>query len=520
MLEENSLQYFNRQRFTLRDVAAIGFRYRQVIGLCVVGIIFGAVLAAIILPQYRAEAKFLVTSGRVDPVIAPLPEASNPIANYELTPEQLNSEVELLNSYDLLRKVVVACDLHHSKSYFGKLIAAARTLGLTEDQKIDKATMKLAKEIDIQAVPKTNVIQVAFESADPQVSSGVLASLSSVYLDKNRAVHRASGQFEFFEAQTQIHKRQLEAAESRLADLSKNGTVVPEMERDLSLQKLSEFSANLQQTWAAQLEVHRRIHNLLQQASETNPRMNTQVRSADNPQLLQQLKSTLLDLELKRNDLLTKFQPSYRLVLDVDKQIAETLTTINAEYNHPLRDQTTDVNPVHQWLESELAKTRVELSGLQARGEATRRIVEAYEAKVRDLDQKRLVYEDLVRSAKAAEANYLLYLRKQEESRMTDALDEKRILNVAVVEEPIAPALPVHSPLFYGIAGALLAIVLSVGLIFSLEYLHTSFRTPREVENLLQVRVLAALPHQNGNAIGGRVLGAQVLSRDIPLKQS
>jgi uncharacterized protein involved in exopolysaccharide biosynthesis len=482
----------------------MGFRYRRVIGLCIIGTIVGAVLSAVMLPKYQAETKILLTRGRVDPVVAPLPEANNPIANYELAPEQLNSEVELLNSYGLLRKVVLACDLHHPKTFFGKLMAVPLTWGLTEDEKIDKAATKLAKAIDIEAIPKTNVIQITFSSFDPQTSVQVLASLNNLYLDKHRAVHRASGQFDFFETQAQVYKGQLKAAESRLAEFSRNGAVFPEMERDLTLQKLNEFTANLQQTRAAQVEVQRRIRNLLQQAAATPSRTNSQVRSADNPQLLQQLKSTLLNLELQRNDLLAKYQPGYRPVQEVEKQIAETVATINTEYKHPLRDETSDVNPVYQWLESELAKARAELSGLEARSEATGRIVRTYEASVRDLDQKRLVYEDLVRSAKTEESNYLLYLGKREETRMTDALDEKRILNVAIAEEPIAPALPVHSPVFYGVAGGLLAVVLSVGLIFSLEYLHTSFRTPREVENLLNVRVLAALPYQNDNGSNTR----------------
>ena len=47
------------------------------------------------------------------------------------------------------------------------------------------------------------------------------------------------------------------------------------------------------------------------------------VRNSDNPQLLEQLKSTLLNLELKRTDLLTKYEPTYRLVQEVDQQIAD-----------------------------------------------------------------------------------------------------------------------------------------------------------------------------------------------------
>ena len=43
------------------------------------------------------------------------------------------------------------------------------------------------------------------------------------------------------------------------------------------------------------------------------------------------------------------------------------------------------------------------------------------------------------------EESYLLYVKKQEEARMDDALDERGIVNVAIAEHPVAPALPVWS---------------------------------------------------------------------------
>ena len=59
--------------------------------------------------------------------------------------------------------------------------------------------------------------------------------------------------------------------------------------------------------------------------------MTTLVRSSDNSQLLQQLKSTLLNLELKRTELLTKYEPTYRLVGEVEHQIRDVKATISAE---------------------------------------------------------------------------------------------------------------------------------------------------------------------------------------------
>ena len=56
--------------------------------------------------------------------------------------------------------------------------------------------------------------------------------------------------------------------------------------------------------------------------TSTPTRLTTQVKKGDNAQVLQNLKSTLLTLEMKRTELLTKYQPTYPLVVEIDKQIA------------------------------------------------------------------------------------------------------------------------------------------------------------------------------------------------------
>jgi uncharacterized protein involved in exopolysaccharide biosynthesis len=102
--------------------------------------------------------------------------------------------------------------------------------------------------------------------------------------------------------------------------------------------------------------------------------------------------------------------------------------------------------------------------------------------------------QDLMRAAKAEEDNYLLYLRKREEARIGDALDEHRILNVAIVEPPVAPALPAHSVFLYFLLAFGLATAFSVGIAFTTEYFDPTIRTPDEACSLLEVPVLAWLP--------------------------
>jgi uncharacterized protein involved in exopolysaccharide biosynthesis len=133
-----------------------------------------------------------------------------------------------------------------------------------------------------------------------------------------------------------------------------------------------------------------------------------------------------------------------------------------------------------------------------ARAAAASQQIEESREKARRLDQVQRVQENLVRDAKLAEQNYLIYSHKQEEARISNALDVKRIVNVAIAEAvtvPFLPAGPSKKVIF--LVALVLASVGSVVLAFVVDYFDSSFRTPEEVQAFLGVPVLAALP-RNG----------------------
>ena len=485
---------------SLRDVVAVAFRHRKLaytfLGLAVLV----AVVFALALPKYAGEVKFMVTRDRVDPSISPTPEQNTFAmeAQATVTEENLNSEVEILNSHEMLRNVVLATNLRHQKSLMS-YVTGWWGWWRSDDEKLEAVVQKLDKDLDIETVKRSNIIQVTYKNRDPKVVDRVLKTLSTLYLQKHMEVHRPSGQFAFFDGETELYHKQLMAAEENLSSFPKKyGVVSPAADRDLVLQKLNEFRASLQVTGADIQETQKRIEKLQQENQSIPERVTTTSRKVDNPELFQKLKGTLLDLELKRVDLLTKFQPDYRPVQEIDKQIADAKTSIAKEESTPLRDDTTDVNPTHQWVWSEMAKADADMVGLRARETALRSVVGKYEAMVRDLDQKAILQSDLMREAKAQEQNYLLYLRKREEARITDTLDQSRIVNISMAEDPSVPALPKHMPITFGFIGLMLTLVMGSAVIFTVEHFDSTLRTPTEVESFLNIPLLAAVPYRNG----------------------
>jgi uncharacterized protein involved in exopolysaccharide biosynthesis len=477
---------------TRRDLAAIVFRQKRIFFISFVLGLLIIVFSGLLTPQYQAQMEILVRRERLEPVMSyePSPTQSN---SEEVTEAELNSEVEFLNSQELLRKVVLANGLEKTKHLF-----AGHRGGTANESDIAKATERLHAKLNAEPVRKTDVIAVSFQAADPQMAVRVLRSLAGLYVEKHLEVHRPSGEFKFLDQQTERYRNGLKEAEIRLKSFTDGqGIVSAGMERDLTLEKMEELKENYERTQAQIAETAQRIRNLEQQAGSLPVRQVTQVRTSDNPQLMQQMKSTLLNLDLKRTELLTKYDPSYRLVQEVDKQISDTRAAIAKEEDTPIREETSDQDPTHEWVKTELTKAKTDLAGLQASATANEMSLRKYRESASKLQDASIVQQDLVRNEKTQEENYLLYLHKEEQARIDDALDQRGILNVAIVDQPTVPALPMRSSFPYGVLSILLMASASFGIALISDFFSPSFRTPNEVTAYLGAPVLAALPKHN-----------------------
>jgi uncharacterized protein involved in exopolysaccharide biosynthesis len=321
------------------------------------------------------------------------------------------------------------------------------------------------------------------------------------------ALQRPSGEVQFFETQMAEYEKRLHQSEAELVRFTRDrGLASPALERDIALQKLGEAEAAYRQIDQERVESQRRAIALRAQLNSFPSRSVTLKRWADNPQLLEKLKTHLLELQLKRTELLTRFEPSYRLVQELDQQIEETRQSIAAEALTPVRDETTDKDPNYEWARMELEKAQVQEESLRARQVRSDAQIATLRALAEQMQSDAVAQQPLIRGVKADEDNYLLYRRKHEEARIGDALDERRILNVTVVEPPVAPALPAQSMLFWFAIAFGLALPASVGAAFTAEYFDPTIRTPDEADGLLEAPVLAWLPQSSNPATRSAVL--------------
>jgi uncharacterized protein involved in exopolysaccharide biosynthesis len=493
-----------KRPFTLRDLVGMAFRRRRVIVLAFVGLMAGSALAIFILPQtYEAQMKILVQRERVDPVVSTEPNVSE--SDRDLTLDEIASEVELFQSRDSLEKTVEDCVLDEPRNRWSLGAIKLRVLeavGAAPDKqtRIDKAVLKMETK-DLQVIPlnASDIIKATYQAQSPQLAAQVLKELGDLYLAKHTAIRRPQGTANFFDEQAQQYEKELAASEGQLVSFTQQtGVVSADLEKQVTLQKINDFDLTLQQTHASIAETKQRLHTLEVEDGIVPDRLTTQIKVADNPQLMANLKTTLLDLELRRTELLVRFDPTYPLVQEVQTKITETLASISEAEKRGIREETTDQDPTHAWVKTEMAKAKADLRGLQARAAAMTGALKTLESRAQKLEGESVVQQSLLRTAKANEENYLLYHRKREEARIADALDQRKIINAAVAEAPMAPLVPASLPVGVKLLLAVvIATLASVGLGFLMEYLDPSFRTPEEVKEYLDIPLLATLPGSN-----------------------
>jgi len=477
---------------SLRDLLAVFFRYRRM-WLAGFASTFLAVCAYGLLgSRYQAHMKVLVRRGRTDPIFAATMPQPSLLSHGEVSEEDLNSEVELLRDDEILTTVVRSTDLA-SSGWISDLINEG------EATRLARAVKRLRGRLEVEALPRTTLIVVRYPARDPAQAAQVLRCLADAYLQRHARLRRPPGEFDFFERQVARSRQALRERQGQLLEFSRDqGVVSAALERDSVLQKLSDTEAGFGQIQVSLAETGRRIHSLQLQMQSLPERAVTQERSSDNPQLMQQVKSRLLDLQLKRTELLTKFEPSYRLVQEVDGQIAQARQTLAVEEHSPLRERTTDLNPDHAWAKAEFVKAVVEKNGLESRSAATAKLLRSLRESAAELGSRAVLQEALWQEVKAAEEQYLLYVKKREEARIGDVLDQQNILNVVIAEQPEVPVLPLRSAFGVGLISLLTAGTLSTGLVFAADYLNPGFRTPDEVMAYLGSPVLASLPSKDG----------------------
>ncbi|WP_158748947.1 Wzz/FepE/Etk N-terminal domain-containing protein [Acidobacterium sp. S8] len=431
-------------------------------------------IAAVVMllpPKYESEMKLLVNTGRQDLIISPS-EDKNGTQYQELAEIRINSEIELLKSRDVLQQVVLRS---------GLLKTSGKSAGQNQELDVDRAVHGLAHRLDIEAVKKSEIISVSYRAKSPAQANTILKNLAEVYLGEHLKAHATPGSLKFFDEQANVYANRLAQSEEQLRIFRQNHSALADPdEKDPLAQRTIEAQASLDDTEAQESEYKKRVQAAESVLTGMNQRVTSEIRTSPQSGLIAQLSAMLAELENRRTEMITKFRPDDRFVVELDKEIADTKNTLNSVTEHSSIEQVSDLNQIHEDAEKNLVVSKVTLAGLEARRSQMMTFVQGYKDQMSKLAASATENEQLVRTVKEDEDNYLLYSKRREEARIAESLDQKRITDVSLIEtptfqlEPVSPVVPLD---------------LTIGLLFSLMVAYLCVRvrehlnSPRPVDH-------------------------------------
>ena len=499
---------------SLRELFTVVFKRWKMIVIFAVVVFVGAIVFALTHPDtYVVKATLLVDRARADVALAPT-DSSQVIS--QLNEQDLNSEVEALKNRELIEEVVKALGVgeqtqsaqnqHVQRGWIAGVRSWIRSaLGSTPLPAADQMVLALSNQIGIDLIKKSNVIEVSYRSRDPEWATRVVRTFTERYIQHRAERGQARQAVSFFEGQMKAAEEKLTDSEAALEKyLEENqftltkgpvGSDPLAAQKSLVINRLALLRNEAGDAEANIQELSRRIDNLKSRLAQEPERLFSPDSTKRDPTVAM-VKEHLTQLELKRDELLQDFKPDSRYVRDIEAQIelaekrlAEASADVGAMDG-------TEVNPIHQSLKEELLSAEAELVGMRARYAALQQQVGSYQNQLDSLNEKAFELDALHRQAQTAQEEYLLYRKKHEEARISEAMDQQKLINVTIVQpaqRPLKPeALNLRLLVLFGLLGGILG---GIGLAFTTEfYLDHSFTTGYEIERRLGISHIASIP--------------------------
>ncbi len=481
-----------KRNLVLRDVVLIFYRRKWQMAAWFV-VVFGAVaLATFSTPAaYVSQAKLLLTIERTNAIFSPN-EEGNSFIKPQLSEETLNSEIEILKSASLLKKVARSIGLD-------RLIAAADDSNADEEQRELVAASSLARNLEVKAIRGSNIILVRFESTDRKQAAQVVNELCRLYVDRYLDMHESSGLYVFFQKQAEALRDTLQQAAAVLRQFeAENGLVAPQKQRELALQQLADYETQLHAIHAGAREASDQIEFIERQLAAEPERIRSQTRHVYNS-LLGALKQELDSLRVRYKASIPgaaespdRQSPEGR---NMRARLAQLEETIHHETIAPSQEISANINRSMMALSGELSRLRSKLIGYRAQEKELVAAISRLAARLQAAERANFTYEALQSQWQLHQNNYLLYAKKREEARISQALDHEKIANVSIIDPASVPLASVRPNRKLNLVmGGILALLVSFGLTFGLSYFDNSIRTSRDIERQLNIPVIVTIP--------------------------
>lgn len=441
-------------------------------------------LCIFLMPRpYQASMQFMVSNDRVNTPVGSDSSTQAIVYMNDINEAQVNTEVSLLTSNDLLLELVRKAGLADLSGKNG-----------SREKNEQAALKKLKEHLEVASLRKSAIIDVRYRAKDRDSAVRVLNVLSSLYLDAHARLHGEPGALPVFEKLWWEASAQRAKAESALSEFKREHNIVslPD-ERTIALQREADLQKQYADASVAAGKSSRQTQELAQILERTPSSIVGERKSIPHQGEVEQLRSVLSGLQLKHIEATSRYSPTDRMITDLDQQIAATKAALEAASSQRAEEVSTISNPVLHEAQTDMVRVRGDYAGNREQADELGRQLATNRKQLVKLDEQAAAYSLLSDNvARFTELDHR-YRQKADTAHADESLNQNHISNVALAETPFAP--PDRSPR----VGAILGIgtiwsLFSAGFaILIVDRMRARVTSPFDIESALGAPVIATL---------------------------
>jgi polysaccharide biosynthesis transport protein len=439
--------------------------------------------------RYTGTAVLMIDSRKMQGLQTQAPLGTdNPIDT-----AMVDSQVEILKSEAIASAVIKNLRLLDSEEFTGNeggplgriadlFFSISTETRPSDPQLMRTATSRLQSQLAIRRVGASYIIEISYQSLSPNRAAAIPNAVAEAYLvdtleSKYQASRRAAV---WLQDRMKELRGQASTAERAVADYKAKNNIVDAGGRLLSEQQLAEINSSLTVARAQRTDSQARLERitaiLKADDNDRNVILNELATVTDTMQnpVIVKLRQTYLDYAAKESDWSNRYGPKHLAVVNLRNQMREIRRSIADELRRTAESYKSDF---------EIAK---------AREEAAQRNLNDTIAVSNDASQAQIVLKDLESNAQStrALADNFMQLYMVSVQQQSFPITEARIITQATV--PLAKTSP-KTPIVL-LAAILGGTMLALFVGFLREMMDRVFRTPPQVEQLLNVRCLTSIP--------------------------
>jgi uncharacterized protein involved in exopolysaccharide biosynthesis len=350
-----------------------------------------------------------------------------------------------------------------------------------EPSVVEQRARAVAQGIIVTPVQRSNVFEVSFYSGSPRWSADFVNKLVAKAIAKYTGLSETADAQKFYGDQRVLLAKGVDDAQAALnAFRATTGPELLTLNRDQLRDRIAQLESGRAGVKTEIAELNARLEappeSIWSDASSSDPSAGIIV----NPSV-HAIKARLVELEIKRSELISRYAPKSAMISDVDRQISEAKRLLAQERSNTIQIYRKD--------------TTARIDAAEARSDAIDEQLGEYREQLARYDTIAPEWDRLQNELETRRAAYQTYLRKEEEARFSSALDESQILNVTVAQAALVPREPETSPILKYVAlGAGFSLLIGMGLALLRDWMDPSVKSTAQAERLTGVPVLGEIP--------------------------